>query len=240
MKSLSERIVEWIKDIVRSSGAGGVVMGLSGGIDSAVAAALCKKAVGERVLGLLMPCHSEPGDLSDSQKVAGVFGIKTEKVDLTAVYDLLVSILPSSNKLANANLKPRLRMAVLYHYAKMLNYLVAGTGNRTEIEIGYFTKYGDGASDFMPLGGLLKREVSSLARELGVPEEIVNKPPTAGLWKGQTDEGEIGISYEELDDIIFSLGTGKVEKLSRVNLANVRKLIESSEHKRKPVPKFIP
>ncbi len=240
MKLLSEGIVEWIKDIVRSSGAGGIVIGLSGGIDSAVAAALCKKAVGEKILALVIPCHSEPCALSDSERVTGAFGIKTEKVDLTAVYDLLVSVLPSSNKFANANLKPRLRMTVLYHYAKMLNCLVAGTGNRTEIEIGYFTKYGDGAADFMPLAGLLKRDVRSLACELGVPEEIINKPPTADLWKGQTDEGEIGISYEELDDIIFSLGTGKEEKLSHMNLAKVRKLIECSEHKRKPVPKFIP
>ncbi len=240
MQTLSNRIVEWIKNIVSDSGADGIVLGLSGGIDSAVVGALCKRAVGEKLLALILPCHSEQGDMVDSEKVSETFGIKTEKVDLTSVYDQLTSILPPSSELANANLKPRLRMIVLYHYANGLNYLVAGTGNKTELEIGYFTKYGDGGVDMLPLAGLLKKDVRSLAAELGVPEEIISKPPTAGLWKGQTDEGEIGMSYEELDTVISSIRSGEIGKLEQASVAKVRKLIESSHHKRQSIPAFIP
>ncbi len=254
MKMLSEKIVDWIRNIVSESGANGIVVGLSGGVDSSVVCALCKKAVGEKLLALILPCHSESSDLADAEKIASIFKIKTEKVDLTPVYDQLISVIPSStptsssphvpispsSTTANANLKSRLRMLVLYNYANRLNYLVAGTGNRTEIEIGYFTKYGDGAADLLPLAGLLKRDVRSLAGELGVPEEIIRKSPSAGLWKGQTDEGEIGISYEELDDILSSIDSGGTEKLNQENLAKVRKLIESSRHKKQPVPKFAP
>ena len=254
MKMLNEKIVDWIRNIVSEADADGIVVGLSGGVDSSVVCALCKKTVGENLLALILPCHSESSDLADAEKIAELFSIKTEKVDLTPVYDQFISVLPSSAPtspsphvpvhpsftIANANLKSRLRMLTLYHYANRHNYLVAGTGNRTEIEIGYFTKYGDGASDLLPLGGLLKREVRSLAGELGIPEEIIRKTPTAGLWKGQTDEGEIGMSYEELDDILSSIKTGATEKLNQENLAKVKKLIESSKHKREPAPKFAP
>ena len=240
MKPLSEKIVDWIKNVFGKAGADGIVVGLSGGLDSSVVCALCKKAVGENLLALILPCHTESPDLADAEKIAGIFEIKTEKVALTPVYDQLISILPSSSALANANLKPRLRMLVLYHYANRLNYLVAGTGNRTEIEIGYFTKHGDGAADILPLAGLLKREVRLLASELGVPEEIISKPPAAGLWKGQTDEGEIGISYEELDTMLSSMGRGETEKVDQESLGKVRKLIEASKHKREAVPKFVP
>ncbi len=240
MNPLTDRIVGWIKKVVADCRSDGIVMGLSGGVDSAVTGALCKKAVGENFLALIMPCHTESGELTDAEKVARIFAMKTEKVDLTAICDQFTSILSSSTQLADANLKPRLRMAVLYHYANRLNYLVAGTGNRTELEIGYFTKYGDGGADMLPLVGLLKKEVCLLAGELGVPEEIIKKPPTAGLWKGQTDEGEIGISYEELDTIISSIQSGETGKLEQDNLSKVKKLIDSSKHKRQPIPEFIP
>ena len=240
MKPLSNRIIEWIKNVVSDSGADGIVLGLSGGVDSATVGALCKRAVGEKLLSLIMPCHSEQCDMADSEKVAETFGIKTERVDLTSVYDQLTSILPSSSELADANLKPRLRMIVLYHYANRLNYLVAGTGNKTELEIGYFTKYGDGGVDMLPMAGLLKKEVRLLAAELGVPDEIISKPPTAGLWEGQTDEGEIGMSYEELDAVISSIHSRGTEKLEQASVARVRKLMEFSRHKRRPIPIFIP
>ena len=173
----------------------GIVMGLSGGVDSCVVAALAKKAVGRnRLLALILPCGSHVSDLADATAMARKFKIKTETIDLTGVYSNLLKILPSAKGLAKNNLKPRLRMLVLYYFANKLNYLVCGTGNKSELMVGYFTKHGDGGVDILPIGGLLKKQVRALAEELGIPGNIINKPPSAGLWHGQTDEGEMGIT----------------------------------------------
>jgi len=172
--------------------------------------------------------------------VADRFDISAERIDLGPVFDLLLSTLPTGGELPVANLKPRLRMMTLYYYSNRLDYLVVGAGNKSELMTGYFTKYGDGGVDILPLGGLLKTEVRELAQELGVPEEIRAKPPSAGLWSGQTDEGELGITYQELDRTLQMVDTGEKGEPDDESLSRVRELIEQSQHKRAPIPIYEP
>lgn len=235
---LADRIATWLKERVVEAGRDGVVLGLSGGIDSATVGALSRRAVGDKVLGLIMPCHSNPADERDALTAARSFDIKTQKVDLTPVYDALLSVFPTGSDLARANLKPRLRMITLYYFANTLNYLVAGTGNKSEAMVGYFTKYGDGGVDVLPLGGLLKTQVRALAAELGMPREIIDRVPTAGLWEGQTDEGELGITYEELDRSIQLVESGEASRCKPKTLEMLRALHRASEHKRAPAQIF--
>lgn len=235
---LAGRISEWIRQKVKEAGAEGVVVGISGGVDSSVVASLAKKAVGEKVLGVIMPCHSEPLDEKYAWLVAEKLKIKAERVVLDSLYDRFSELLPSGKRLALANLKARLRMATLYYFANNLNYLVVGTGNKSEISVGYFTKYGDGGCDILPLGDLLKTEVRKLARVLGLPEEIINRVPSAGLWGGQTDEEEMGLRYEDLDEIISAIEAGKRSLTPKEVVARVKRLIEASQHKRSPVAVF--
>ncbi len=208
-------------------------MGLSGGVDSSVVAALVKEAVGKnKLLALILPCHSSKEDLEDAVFVAGKLGIRTKTVDLSHVYGQLTKVMPKGNKLALANLKPRLRMSVLYYFANNLNYLVCGTGNKSELMCGYFTKYGDGATDILPIGDLLKKDVRRLAYELGIPVHIIIKPPSAGLWPSQTDEGEMGITYPELDDILERLAAKKKQISTPAKVAKVKNMMKRSGHKR--------
>ena len=234
--SLSKNITSWIKQKVDGSKAKGIVVGLSGGVDSACVAALAKMALGDNVLGLILSCQSNSQDEKFACQVADKFKIKLEKVCLDEVYDKFVSILPKAEKMPLANLKPRLRMVALYYFANKLNYLVAGTGNKSEALIGYFTKYGDGGVDILPLGDLLKTEVRALAKELGVPQEVIERVPTAGLWEGQTDEGEMGISYQDLDEAIMAIESDKAKDYPKKEvMEKVQKLIKASEHKRQPI-----
>ncbi|MFA5112834.1 MAG: NAD(+) synthase [Candidatus Margulisiibacteriota bacterium] len=235
--ALSAKIASWIKAQVAGAGAKGCVVGLSGGIDSAVVALLCQKAFPEDTLTLLLPCHSLPADMDSARQFAERFKLIFVSPDLTAVFDQLYQALEGETyggqtDLPTCNLKPRLRMAALYYYARKLNYLVVGTGNKSELEMGYFTKYGDGGVDLLPLGDLLKTEVRALAGELAVPQEYIEKAPSAGLWAGQTDEGEMGITYEELDAILAGKG-GDQQKAALVDQRR-----QASEHKRRPVPIF--
>jgi NAD+ synthase len=238
--ALIDEIVHWIRHQISMAGAGGVVVGMSGGLDSSVGAVLCKQALGDAVRGLIMPCRSDPSDEAHARLVAQRFDITTATVDLGPTFDLLVSALPSGSRLSVANLKPRLRMIVLYYYANELGYLVVGSGNKSELLTGYFTKYGDGGVDLLPLGGLLKTQVQDLAKFLGIPGEIIDKPPSAGLWEGQTDEGEMGVTYEDLDRAILVLQGQRSDSPGDEELDRVRLKISKSLHKRAPVPRYEP
>jgi NAD+ synthase len=231
-------VCSWIREQVVKAGAKGIVLGLSGGIDSAVVAALARRALGPDVLGLLLPCHSHRQDTEDALTVAGHLGLETVTIDLTPVFDLLLTLLPSAGAVVTANLKPRLRMMALYHFAGLKKYLVAGTGNKSEISVGYFTKHGDGGADLLPLGDMLKSEVWAMAAQLGLPEAVINKPPSAGLLPGQTDEGELNISYAELDQALKAIADRCNETLSPGLRQRVEQLMKISEHKRMPVPVF--
>ena len=237
---MKNKIIQWIRRQVAACGAKGIVIGLSGGIDSAVASALCVKALGhKRVLGLFLPIESHAQDLRDGRAAAKKAGIKTRLIDLSGIYREVSLLLPAAGASARANLKPRLRMLVLYYHANKLNYLVCGTGNKAEIMVGYFTKFGDGGCDILPLGGLLKRQVRQLARELGIPERIITKPPTAGLWPGQTDEGEMGVSYADLDDILDRREHKKRQAASPKTVRRVLEMVKKSEHKRQRPNIFV-
>jgi NAD+ synthase len=231
--ALRKKIVVWIRRNLEASGCQGAVLGLSGGVDSACVAALLKEALGSnKVLGLLLPCHSQGQDLEDARLLARKLKIKTEIIDLSRTYDNFVKILPQGNVLALVNLKPRLRMLVLYYFANKLNYLVYGTGNKSELMAGYFTKHGDGATDILPIGDLFKKQVRQLAQDLGIPKKIIDKPASAGLWPGQTDEAEMGITYPELDDILGRMERKIRQVLPAEKVKKVKEMIKRSEHKR--------
>ena len=252
MTTPSSDIPRWMRGQVEAAGARGIVVGLSGGVDSAVVAGLAVKAVPDHVLGVLLPCHSDPQDEADATLAADHFAISVIRVDLAAAYDRLLLDLRSSlahlperqppvlvhdeidprARVPVANIKPRLRMTSLYFVANSMNYLVAGTGNRSELAIGYFTKYGDGGVDMLPIGNLVKSEVRTLARELGVPETIIEKPPSAGLWQGQTDESEMGFSYFELERYLAEGPNAVPSALAR----KIELMIKASDHKRSLAP----
>lgn len=244
-----DSLTQWLRDRVQASGTHGFVFGLSGGIDSAVVARLCQIATPNRVLGVILPCYSHAQDEADAKLLAKSFGIPTARIDLATTFDMLTGELHSAIKglpqsvhvadikqqLPEANIKPRLRMTSLYFVANSLNYLVAGTGNRSEITLGYYTKYGDGGCDVLPIGSLLKSEVRSLARELGVPAPIIDKAPSAGLWIGQTDEAEMGFTYEALEQYLKD-GPSAVPAAVADRIERLRK---ASEHK-KALPPIAP
>jgi NAD+ synthase len=238
-EQLADRLSLWIEEKVKAAGLKGVVFGMSGGIDSSVMAALCRRACGDNTLGLVMPCHSNPQDEQHALAVAKKFSIPTKKIVLNAIYDALLKSFNSegesgADRIARANLKARLRMLTLYFHANRLRYLVVGSGNKSELAVGYFTKYGDGGVDVLPLGNLVKRQVRELAAFLGVPQEIIDKPPSAGLWHGQTDEGELGCSYDELDRLLTG---GEVSSSVKTK---IEKLAADSHHKLSlpPIPDF--
>jgi len=232
METLVQKLCNWMEDKVIEAKAKGIVFGLSGGLDSAVVAALSIRIFPQNTLAIIIPCHNLETDINDALALINKFNIPYKIIDLSKIYDSFIYLLNNkekegNSKLAEANIKPRLRMTTLYHFANKLNYLVSGTGNKSELMIGYFTKYGDGGADILPLGNLLKNQVRELAEYLGIPKEIINKPPSAGLWKGQTDEEEIGIRYDQLGKY---LRTGKLN--NKIIEKKIQDKIAKNAHKR--------
>jgi len=236
-------IQAFIVHSVRESGRKGVVVGLSGGVDSALVAKLCADAIGPgRVLAVAMPDGKGGKDLRDARKWAKALGIEFRVVGIGPVVTALEKRLNAyaADPIARGNLRARARMAVLYYIANTENRIVMGTGNKSESLCGYFTKFGDGGADFLPIGDLYKTQVTEMARYVGVPPEIVEKVPTAGLWPGQTDEGELGISYAELDRILLGielqLEPEAISEKAAVPLDHVKYvlgLVAKGVHKRK-------
>ena len=235
-EQMVKKLISWIRDQVLAAGCKGIVVGMSGGLDSSVLAVLCRRAFPQNMLGVLIPCHSSQEDEEHAQIIASKFSIPTKIVVLDTVFDTLLKALPSDrveptvSRLAKANLKVRLRMLTLYYLANQLKYMVVGSSNRSELSIGYCTKYGDGGVDIMPLGNLVKGQVRELASFLGIPQQIIDKPPSAGLWEGQTDEVELGLSYEELDRYLVA---GEASNELR---EKIESMMAASSHKRLPPP----
>lgn len=246
-----EIISKFIKQKIDESKTDGLILGLSGGLDSSTAAYISLKAVEkEKILALIMPSETtSPDDVEDALTVAENLEIKKEIITIDNLIEQFSELnIPISYQkqieLAKANLKPRIRMMILYYYANSMNRLVLGTGNKSELLVGYFTKYGDGGVDILPLGDLYKTDVTRIANYLSVPEKIINKPPTAGLWYGQTDEKELGIKYELLDKILYLLTDQILKpeqvadklKISPEEVSRIKSMMESAEHKLAPPP----
>lgn len=236
-----ERIVSFIREKVKEASATGVVIGISGGIDSATTAYLAVNALGkEKVLGLIMPYY-ENGDVEDAKLVCKNLGIEYKLINIKPIVDEFENAVSELDVKSKGNIMARTRMILLYAHANSMNRLVLGTSNRSELLTGYFTKWGDGASDYAPLINLYKTEVWELAKRLGVPEKIIQKKPTAGLWEGQTDEDELGISYKLLDEILWRLVDLKMPKedtagelgIPLEKVGYVESLVKRSEHKRR-------
>jgi NAD+ synthase len=248
MHTRPNELADWLRQRVSASGAHGIVVGLSGGVDSAVVLRLSQLAMEDQVLAVLLPCHGDPTDEADAKLISDHFNTPLIRVDLAPAYDRLVADVKSAlsrvslrqgpaaasetadlrARVPLANIKPRLRMTALYYVANAMNYLVAGTGNRSELTIGYFTKYGDGGVDLLPIGHLLKSEVRALAKALEIPESIIDKPPSAGLWLGQTDEEEMGFTYANLESYLRD----GPEAVAPALAMRIERLVRSTEHKR--------
>jgi len=241
-QAVVDYLVEWTRDSVQKAGAKGVVFGLSGGVDSAVTALIAQKAFPDAHMALVLPCASELNDRIDAESMANRFGIMYRVVVLDNVYNMFITLAESylkfeghKGRVLRANIKSRLRMTTLYYSAQARDYLVLGTSNKSEINVGYATKYGDSGVDLQVIGDLLKCEVYELARFLKVPDVILNKPPSGGLWAGQTDEEELGFTYQELDSYL----TGQT--VDPAVASKIEYLIGRSEHKRQMPPvAFIP
>lgn len=235
-------ITAFIRRHVEAAGAKGVVLGMSGGLDSAVVGALCVRALGKsKVLAMAMPApDSDPLDARHAALVCKAIGVRLATRPIGPIADGVLKALgttPAPHALANA--KSRARMVLLYATAQTKGLLVCGTGNKSELLTGYFTKWGDGGCDLNPIGDLYKTQVRRLARHLGVPRPVIAKPPSAGLRRGQTDEGDLGLSYEELDAILKGIelnhslpAIGRKTGLPKAKVAKVHKLVRDSEHKR--------
>jgi len=240
-----ELMVDFIKEQLSSAGFEKLIIGLSGGIDSAVTAALCVKAVGaENVIGVMMPYRTSTDEsLDHAILVADKFKIKYQVVEISKMVDAYFdNFEPDADRLRRGNRMARERMCILYDLSAKYKALVAGTGNRSELMIGYCTQYGDSSCAFEPLGHLFKNEVKKISAILGIPEIIINKNPTADLWEGQTDEEEMGISYTELDEILYQLLDEKksepdlISTFGEDKIHKVKRMIHLSEFKRNTPP----
>lgn len=249
-KEIFTILKDFIKTYVTNSGSDGVVIGLSGGVDSAVTAVLCKQVLGKnKTRCVFLPDETTPkNDFEHLDLIVKRFDLNCEKKDITSnVKNIVSNCVVKPNKYALANMKARIRMVLLFEYANMTNSLVCGTSNKSEILVGYFTKYGDGGVDIMPIGDLYKSQIWEFAKFLKIPDEIISKPPTAGLWHGQSDENELKMSYKTLDKILFGLerklDIEDIAKSSGVKASDVKRIRNmrvKSQHKRRTamIPKI--
>lgn len=262
-KIVKQEIIDFIKDLLDETGVTGFVVGLSGGIDSTVVAYLLKEAAGkDKIYSYHLNSFTTPEeDTEHARSVAKLLDISYKEIAIHNITDEFLNITSNSlnendsrndyssfnendtilsqNKAAEGNVKTRIRMIILYYFANLKNCLVAGTGNRSELLIGYFTKYGDGACDFEPIGDIYKTQLKKLAKDWNIPIEIIEKPPRAGLWLNQTDEDEIGLNYDILDDLLYLIVDKKLNNndiLKNMNISlseidDVRKRIANNQHK---------
>jgi NAD+ synthase len=222
--SVQKRIEDFMSQKVKDARSKGIVLGLSGGVDSAVVAFLAANALSpDNVRALIMPSPvNSKSDMEDAKELANNLGINYDIIPLKSILQAYSASL-KPDEAAIANLTARIRMTLLYYEANRLNYLVAGTGNKSELSVGYFTKYGDGACDILPIGDLYKTHVWELAKNMKLPQKIIDKKPSAGLLPGQTDEKEMGVDYEELDKVL----SGK-----KGIYFKIQRMVNDSEHKR--------
>lgn len=235
LKEYLNVVTDFMAKYMNKANADGFVLGLSGGVDSSLVAALAKKAVGkEKITCMMIPIDSQPSDLQDAVEIAQTLGLKFIIFDATETYRKIVDTFVKQNIIIDrsslANLKVRIRMSILYAYGQSNRLLVLGTDNADERYTGYFTKWGDGACDLLPIAHLLKREVVEASKIMGIPDRLAERVPSAGLFEGQTDEKEMGVKYEDLDN--YLLGK-EIPESAKERIEHLHKV---SEHKRNPIP----
>jgi NAD+ synthase len=249
LEARREHITAFIEGVVDDAGAEGAVLGLSGGIDSTLTAFLAVEALGEDGLhGLVMPSDvNTTGNMSDAERVAELLEVEYDVLDINPVVDAFVDVAPdhaAEDRMALGNVRVRTRAVLNYFVANAESGVVLGTGNRSEAMTGYYTKYGDQAVDCNPIGNLYKCQVRQLARHVGVPDDLVEKPPSAEMWEGQTDEEELGLGYDTLDAILALHVDGPFSTAATVRtldvpesaVERVEELVATSEHKRHMPP----
>ncbi len=235
------QIEQMIRYAYWNSGCTGIILGVSGGVDSAVAAAFCCRAIGpDKVLGLSLPSAvSNPQDIDDAALLCSRLGMKQKIVSIEPMLEGFRAMAGySGTRYLTGNIMARVRMAVVYYHANLDRRLVCGTSNRSEYMLGYCTKYGDNAADIQPIVHLYKDEVYEAARELDIPDPILKKAPSAGLWEGQSDESEIGLSYTEIDHSLRALELHQWKAVTPTE-EKVLALVKKSEHKRLPAPNLL-
>ena len=242
IRKTNRKIISGIKNYFKSAGKKKAVLGLSGGIDSALTASLAAEALGKRNVAVLaMPLlgTSSKASTKDAENLAKKLGIKLFKIPINKIKKQFSRLLWKQSKIAGANINARIRALLLYNYANSNDCLVVGTGNKTEFLLGYFTKFGDGAADIFPIGDLWKSEVRALSKFRKLPKELLEKPPSADLWKGQTDEGELGLSYGEMDTILEVLEKRKnysLKNFDKTKVKKIKKRVAANRHKSLPTP----
>lgn len=243
--SITETIEKFLSEQIEKQHAKGVILGLSGGIDSAVLAYICKRKLKEKTLAIIMPDTSiTPTETEDALKMISLTGIEHKLIDIKPIVNEYTMYLEPNEK-SRGNLRARVRTNILYYYANSKNYLVLGSSDKSEHLIGYFTKFGDGAADLTPIISLYKLQIREIAKSLGVPDNIISKKSSPHLWKDHEAEEELGASYEEIDSILYclvdkKLSVDETEKITQIEKSTIQKIHElnrNSEHKRLPAQK---
>ena len=243
--SITETIEKFLSEQIEKQHAKGIILGLSGGIDSAVLAYICKRKLKEKTLAIIMPDTSiTPAETEDALKMISLTGIEHKLIDIKPIVNEYAMYL-EPNKKSRGNLRARVRTNILYYYANSKNYLVLGSSDKSEHLIGYFTKFGDGAADLTPIISLYKLQIREIAKYLGVPDNIISKKSSPHLWEDHEAEEELGVSYEEIDSILYCLVEKKLSvdetvKITQIEKSTIEKIYElnrNSEHKRLPAQK---